>query len=464
MRLPWPFGRSTSDDGASSRSGGRRLRRARGAIASPPVRLASGAERRSRRPAPGGRCRRSSARPGRRPVVAPAAPFLADVPGHAAPAPDRDAARARVQRPRRRRASSSPIRGPCRASRPMRRSPAGPSSGMPMATSPPRRRSPDEADDDAPVVARSADPDGRRERPMPRADARPRGARVAAGPHASPRWRRPPTVTPAAQPLTRTAPALAPLPVTVSRSSSPSDAARGSQPADVALPIQASSRIPGGRRARRRPAPADAARAPLAPPRRFTELPAETPAAAVQRQAIRAPARRPGRAPADAAADRGPGAACRCDRGTRPRPDDASSGASMSQAGSPATPEPADAARRRPAPCPPGASPARPPGRPQARRRRPGVARPSTPAAPGHPGVPGPAGQQPPRALRRLPDPRRRPCPPSARGRSGPPSRRPRRRRPPDRRPGSPRRRHPSRRPSRPCRRGGARPTRCRRR
>ena len=107
MRLPWPFGRSDERRGASSGSGADAGGGAPGAGSSPVGASSSPAEAPIR---PTGAWRtlppiqRSSGPP---PVVAPAAPFLADVPGHAAAAADRHAAGPRVEperagRPRRR--------------------------------------------------------------------------------------------------------------------------------------------------------------------------------------------------------------------------------------------------------------------------------------------------------------------------------------------------------------------------
>ena len=83
MRLPWPFGRSESDRGASSGSGADAGGGAPGA-GSVSVGAASSPAEAPIRPTGAWRTlppiQRSSGPP---PVVAPAAPFLADVPGHA---------------------------------------------------------------------------------------------------------------------------------------------------------------------------------------------------------------------------------------------------------------------------------------------------------------------------------------------------------------------------------------------
>ena len=85
MRLPWPFGRSASDDGASSRSGDAGSDApATGSPSSPSTASTMGGARVPIPPTGAWRTlppiQRSSGPP---PVVAPAAPFLADVPGHA---------------------------------------------------------------------------------------------------------------------------------------------------------------------------------------------------------------------------------------------------------------------------------------------------------------------------------------------------------------------------------------------
>ena len=85
MRLPWPFGRSASDDGASSRSGDAGSDApATGSPSSPSTATTMGGAGVPIPPTGAWRTlppiQRSSGPP---PVVAPAAPFLADVPGHA---------------------------------------------------------------------------------------------------------------------------------------------------------------------------------------------------------------------------------------------------------------------------------------------------------------------------------------------------------------------------------------------
>ena len=232
MRLPWPFGRSTSDDGASSRSGRRRLRRAarrprrrparsRGADAPP-------ADRRLAR-----RCRRSSARRAPPPVVAPAAPFLADVPGHAPLPPIVHAARPRVQRRGARRAWSSRTRGPVPSL----------TSHAPLPGRPVQRHADGAGGRRAGRPPTEDDDDRRRRRAQPSTPGC-RGVRRGVPPRPCRATEPPPVRTArggrpvrdrhargaAAHPGSR--PTLAPLPATVSRSSSSSsDAARGARPA-----------------------------------------------------------------------------------------------------------------------------------------------------------------------------------------------------------------------------------------
>ena len=90
--------------------------------------------------------------------------------------------------------------------------------------------------------------------------------------------------TPASRPLTQTAPSLAPLPSGRSGGTTPSADGARSRPADIALPIQASGRVPTSVSPSPSAAPG-AGRAPLAPVRRFAELPVEAPAPPVQREA-----------------------------------------------------------------------------------------------------------------------------------------------------------------------------------
>ncbi len=280
MRLPWPFGRSASDDGASSGSQGVG---GAGTPSASSVDATSAAAEAPIRPTGAWRTlppiQRSSGPP---PVVAPAAPFLADVPGHAALPP--------IVTPLGHESSPSAPAGLVVAhphavpsltssaplpSRPVQRHAAGGESASAAA--------PDWDAEEPPVVARQPDT----------------ASRAAASPSSSPSPALAPelppirslsavapsaAVTPASRPLTQTAPTLAPLPSGRPGGATMAHDAARSRPADVAPPIQASGRVP---KSVSSPSagPTDAGRAPLAPVRRFAELPVETPAPPVQREA-----------------------------------------------------------------------------------------------------------------------------------------------------------------------------------
>ncbi len=315
MRLPWPFGRSESDRGASSGSGADAGGGAPGA-GSPSVGAASSPADAPIRPTGAWRTlppiQRSSGPP---PVVAPAAPFLADVPGHAAAAADRHAAGPRVE--------------PERAGRPRRRAPArrpephleraaprrGPCSGMPRAASLPRpRRRPGR-----PRTRRSS---RARRRPRSRGPRRRRPSTAAAAPElpADPHragggavGRRDARVA-SADPD-----GAVPGPV-VFGAVRRHDAVRGGRAIEAGrtsrLPIQASGRVPTSVSPSPSAAPG-AGRAPLAPVRRFAELPVEAPAPPVQREATGHAA--PASAPRCPRPPTPPSpSACRCARARRP--------------------------------------------------------------------------------------------------------------------------------------------------
>jgi hypothetical protein len=142
------------------------------------------------------------------------------------------------------------------------------------------------ADEGSPVVARAVDApvvaEVRTVTPPPELDLPPIRTVSPVTPDA--------TVTPSPRPLTQASPTLAPLPVSSSRASgSPTDPGRGSRPANLALPIQASGRIPAS--ASSPTGVPDPARPAQAPIRRFAELPVETPRPAAQRQAGATPTR-----------------------------------------------------------------------------------------------------------------------------------------------------------------------------
>jgi hypothetical protein len=269
VRLPWPFGRSTSDDGASS-----------GAAPLPPAAAPAPIP-------PTGAWRtlppiqRASGPP---PVVAPASTFLAEVPGHA-PLPP-------IVTPLGHEAGpdgppglvvAHPHAVPSLTShtpltnRPVQRHASGDGDDAPTTAWT------GVADDDAPVVARQAatTPPTVPPRPGPGTTSSPAPElppiRTVAPVPASA------TVTPPARPYTQAAPLLAPLPATVSRSAASASTSSGSgaRQAGLAMPIQSSARLP------KAVAPASASAAPdapLPPVRRFTELPAGTSAPAVQRE------------------------------------------------------------------------------------------------------------------------------------------------------------------------------------
>ena len=225
--------------------------------------------------------RRSSARPGRRPSsrrprrsspTCPATPPLPPIVtplGHES-SPSAPAGLV-VAHPRAvpSLTSSAPLPG-----RPVQRHAAG---GEPASTP-----APDWEAEDAPVVSRQAEA-------APAGATSPSPSTAAAAPELPP-IRTVPAVapsavaTPASRPLTQTAPALAPLSSGRSGGASPSAESGRSRPQGVGLPIQASGRVP--RSASPSPtATPDAVRAPLAPVRRFAELPVEAPAPPVQREA-----------------------------------------------------------------------------------------------------------------------------------------------------------------------------------
>ncbi len=270
--------------------------------------------------------------------------------------------------------------------------------------------------EEAPVVSRQAEP-------ASTGAASPSSWTPAAAPELPP-IRTVPAVapsavaTPASRPLTQTAPSLVPLSSGRSGGTTPSAEGARSRPADIALPIQASGRVPTSVSPSPSAAPG-AGRAPLAPVRRFAELPVEAPAPPVQREAT---GRRAGlgaplpAAPDSAVAERLPM--------RRPAPglpvtpaSPAASPATVSRLsdGTHDTHDPAPAIAAAPA------APARPlPILPVARQRQ--------DAAPTSPGAAtvvardrGPlrrARRGPrPRPLRPSPGPPRRSCPPSARGR-----------------------------------------------
>jgi DNA polymerase-3 subunit gamma/tau len=393
VRLPWPFGRSASD-GAASGSGGDAGSGSPGS-GSPAAGASSSPAEAPIRPTGAWRTlppiQRSSGPP---PVVAPAAPFLADVPGHAALSP--------IVTPLGHESSPSAPAGLVVA-----HPHAVPSltSSAPLPTRPVRRQAGGEsaasaapaADaEESPVVSRRAEA-GSAAAASP-ATASPASWSPAAAPELPP-IRTVPAVapsavaTPASRPLTRTAPVLAPLPAGRSGGIAASAESRRSRPADVAPPIQASGRVPGPVSTSPSAAP-DAGRAPLAPVRRFAELPVEAPAPPVQRETtghrragLGAPLRA---APDTAVAQQLP---------VRP-------GQALAKAVAPASPAASSDAVARlsdgahdvhdpaPAVAAPSASPARPlPVLPVARRRQdaapasPGVATPSSTARPASTGT-----------------------------------------------------------------------------
>ena len=281
MRLPWPFGRSTSADGASSTSGDDAGSGAPAGPASPPAPAPIPPTGAWRTLPP---IQRTAGPP---PVVAPAAPFLAHVPGHAplppivtplghdsspaAPAGIVVAHPHTVPEPDLGRAAHEPAGAAARD-----HDRAGRRGVHPTR--------PEEA---APVVSRVAESTGRQRRaestsPPPEPELPPIRTVAPVTPAA--------TVTPSPRPLTQASSTLAPLPLSAPRApGATGDPGRTSRPASLALPIQASGRIPAS--APRATDAPDATRPAQAPLRRFAELPAETPRPAAQRQAGGAPRR-----------------------------------------------------------------------------------------------------------------------------------------------------------------------------
>ncbi|HEY6569130.1 MAG TPA: hypothetical protein VIZ22_02520 [Candidatus Limnocylindrales bacterium] len=279
MRLPWPFGRSASDDGASSTSGDAGAGVTDAVPASPPVPAPIPPTGAWRTLPP---IQRTAGPP---PVVAPAAPFLAAVPGHA-PLPPIVSPLGHESSPvapagivvAHPHAVPSLTSGAPLTTRQVQRHP---SADSPAADSPAAA-----ADEGSPVVARAVDApvvaEVRTVTPPPELDLPPIRTVSPVTPAA--------TVTPSPRPLTQASPTLAPLPVSSSRASgSPTDPGRGSRPANLALPIQASGRIPAS--ASSPTGVPDPARPAQAPIRRFAELPVETPRPAAQRQAGATPRR-----------------------------------------------------------------------------------------------------------------------------------------------------------------------------
>ena len=282
MRLPWPFGRSETDRGASSGSGADASRGAPVAGRRPSARRRRRPRRRSGPRARGGRCRRSSARRARRRSSRRPRRSSPTCPGHA-PLPP-------IVTPLGHESSPSAPAGLVVA-----HPHAVPSltSHAPLPARPVQRHA--AAGESASTAAPDWDDRGGARRLAPAWTASVAGTSPSScdgrpGARAGPPIRTVPAVAPSAvarppsRPLTRTAPSLAPLPSGRSGGTRPSPEGVRSGPADIALPIQASGRVPTSVSPSPSAAPVPVARRST-PVRRFAELPVEAPAAPVQREA-----------------------------------------------------------------------------------------------------------------------------------------------------------------------------------
>jgi hypothetical protein len=269
VRLPWPFGRSTSGAGSTSGSA------AGGTSAAP-----AGSSTRADAPvAPTGAWRtlppiqRTAGPP---PVVAPAAPFLAGVPGHAPLPPivtplgheSSPSAPAGIVVAHTRAVPSLTSHAPL-PTRPLQRHASAGHDAVPIAGPEPE-----------PVVSGSAtaassvaDPGAAAVTSVPLSDEPelPPIRTVATVSRSA-------TVQPSTRPLTQASSTLSPLPVAAPRTPASARDARSAAPATLALPLQASGRIPAG--ATGAPVDGSGSTRPSMPVRRVSEPSASAPAAA----------------------------------------------------------------------------------------------------------------------------------------------------------------------------------------